>query len=138
MKLNKQKREIGVQRLDFLSYSVSSLGIDPDGAKVKAVKDGEPTKTIGEMKSLHGLTSYLSEFIPHYSHTTASIRNLIAGKIAQDSVCLSADELTAINQLKADILNTDPLCPFDVNCADTRLFIDASPVGLGAILIPMR
>ena len=59
MTLNQEKCVIGVQQLDFLGHVLSSKGIDPDACKVEAVKQAAVPKTVGEMKSFLGLTSYV-------------------------------------------------------------------------------
>jgi len=137
MTLNKKKCEIGVQQLEFLGHLLSYKGIDPHGCKVKAVKDAAVPKTVGELKSFLGLTSYMSKFIPHYSHTTDVLRRLSAGKNSREAICLSDKEIVAFNQLKADLCNHDTLTHFDTSC-ETLLYTDASPVGLGAILVQIQ
>mgnify|MGYP001794878679 FL=1 len=137
MTLNQEKCVIGVQQLDFLGHVLSSKGIDPDACKVEAVKQAAVPKTVGEMKSFLGLTSYVSKFIPHYSHTTDPLRKLITGKDSRDPIVLEQVELKAFDQLKADLSNSDTLSHFDVK-AETLLYTDASPVGLGAILVQVQ
>jgi hypothetical protein len=137
MTVNKNKCAVGVQQVEFLGHTLSHRGIDPDKEKVAAVKGATTPKTVGEVRSFLGLTSYLSKFVPHYSHTTDVLRRLIAGRNSREGVEFSAAELSAFNQLKADLSSTSTLAHFDAKC-DTLLYTDASPVGLGAILVQLH
>lgn len=134
MTLNKDKCQIGVQKIQFLGHTISCKGIDPDKEKVEAVREASKPKTVSEMKSFLGLTSYLSKFIPHYSHSTEPLRRLIVGKSPRESLQMNKEELSAFQSLKDALSNSKTLAHFDLK-NDTVLFTDASPKGLGAVLM---
>jgi type III secretory pathway component EscU len=53
----------GQSKIKFYGYVFSASGISPDPDKVNAMKNMDRPKSISEIRSLLGLTNYLSKFI---------------------------------------------------------------------------
>ena len=62
--------------VSFYGHIFSSSGIEPDPKKVEAIHDASPPQNASDVKSLLGMTQYVSRFIPNYATSTAPLRFL--------------------------------------------------------------
>ena len=63
MKLNPSKCVFGVTAEKFLGFMVSHRGIEVNPAKVQAIMELEPPRTVKEVQSLNGKIAALSRFV---------------------------------------------------------------------------
>ena len=64
------------QKSDFLGHVISREGIAVDPAKVTAVLDWEPPKTVTEIRSFLGLAGYYRKFIQNFSKISTPLTRL--------------------------------------------------------------
>lgn len=83
----------------------------------------------GELRGLLGLANYVSRFIPNYVTIVAPLRILTYQKTTFHWV---KEEQSALRELK-DKLTKDVMAHFDPT-KKTKLLVDVSPVGIGAVL----
>lgn len=131
VRLNNEKCEFRLRELEFLGFHLSSSGVCVSESKVKAIRDCKAPKTAEELSSFLGLISYVSKYIPHLSTLALSL-NVLTRKGSKYQWMCHHEE--AFNKLKDIISRRESLALFDPNCP-TFLFTDASPVGLGAVLV---
>ena len=74
--LNKSKCEYSKDKLEFFGYVFSKDGISPDPKKVEDVVNLQTPSTASEVRSLLGMTTYCSRFIPDYATKTEPLRKL--------------------------------------------------------------
>ena len=134
MTLNGEKCVFSAQTINFLGHQISDKGVDPGVNKVQAISEAAVPKNVMELKSFLGLVGYCSKFIPFFSDKTEPLRKLTVGVSSSTAITLNKEELEAFNKLKRDLCNTETLAYFDIK-KETLIYTDASPVGLGAILI---
>lgn len=97
---------------------------------MRALIDAPYPKTVGEVQSLLGLTIYCSMFIPQLATIKDPLRQLCK---KGTKWIWTHNEKESIDSLKAAVVK-DALAYFDKSL-DTHLITDASPIGLGAVLI---
>ena len=128
--LNPEKCVFDKENLDFFGYTFGPAGMTPDPKKVQAIKDATPPSNTAELLSFLGTVNYVSRFIPDFSTITAPLRALTRRGCKWQWTELHQH---AFDQLKRCLTNSSTMAYFDPE-KDTELIVDASPVGLGAIL----
>lgn len=129
--LNKDKCAIGVDKIKFLGHELSKDGIRPTHDKIQAVKQFRPPQNADEVRSFLGLVNYVGRFIPDLATVSFDLRILLRkdGKFVW-----GIKQQNAFDQLKAKLSSETILGYFNVENR-TQIIADASPVGLGAVLI---
>ena len=129
--LNREKCVFSVSELVFFGFKISADGLAPDDKKVDAVRNARTPQNPAEVRSFLGLVNYCARFIPNFATLAEPLRQLTRsdtewtwGKTQQD----------AFDRLRV-ILTSDCVVAHYDQSADTELKVDASPVGLGAILL---
>ena len=128
--LNQSKCAFNKPNLDFFGYSFSAAGVSPDPNKVSAIQNAETPKTASEVRSFLGLTNYVSRFIANYATITEPLRGLTK---SGTTFIWSTEAQQAFDELKTRI-TSDTVMAYYNTAAQTELIVDASPVGLGAVL----
>ena len=129
--MNQKKDQIGLQEVDFHGMEWTDHGLEIDKKKVEAIqKFPEPTCET-EVRSLLGMANYCARFIKGYSDMTAPLRQLTTkSRVGWN---WSQQCQIAFETLKKALINVPSLAYFS-NDRQTELVVDASPIGLGAIL----
>lgn len=131
LQLNTQKCQINVTSLEFLGHQLSEEGIRPTESRVQAIKQFRPPTTVAELRSFLGLVTYVGRFIPNLASKTDPLRCLLR---TGATFKWSQIHQVAFDSIKAEIESTRFLGFF--NPKDTTILIaDASPTGLGAVLL---
>ena len=108
----------------------SKEGISPDSKKVADVVNLQTLSTASEVRSLPGMTNYCSRFIPDYATKTEPLQKLTH----KDQPWYWTEEHDhAVTQLKEVLVSAPVTAYFDPE-KDTKISVDARPVGLAAIL----
>lgn len=129
--LNDEKCVFGVKEIQFLGHKLTGNGIAPSEDKVWAVKQFRIPKTMEEVRSFLGLVTYVGKFIPNLATITDPLRRLTQKGIHFQ---WKNEQQQAFDELKG--LITSDICLGYYNVDDqTQLYVDASPVGLGAVLV---
>lgn len=128
--LNGDKCEFNKHKIGFYGMIFSSKGMQPDPRKVDAIVQMSVPASSEEVQSLLGMTNFLSRFIPHYSTITEPLRRLTHQGI---QFVWGKDQSDAFEKLKM-ALTCEPIISYFDKDRATELIVDASPVGLGAIL----
>ena len=130
MTVNPEKCVFGKPEVEFYGMVFSADGIQLTDEKVKALKEAKTPSTPGEVSSLIGLATYCSKFIPNLSSIIEPLRKLT--RIGEEWKWNEIHE-KALQQLKEQVI-TKALAYFDTEW-QTEVVVDASPVGVGAVLI---
>ena len=131
--VNIRKCHIGQSSVEFFGLVFSVDGIRLSFDKTKALKEAKPPTTPGEVSSLLGLSTYCSRFIKNHATITDPLRKLTRSKADWK---WTEVEKEALEGLK-DAATGEILSYFNIHL-DTLLIVDASPIGLGAILVQVN
>ncbi|UYV67074.1 hypothetical protein LAZ67_4003826, partial [Cordylochernes scorpioides] len=131
IRLNRNKCKFAMEELDILGHIVSSEGIKPDNRKIEAVLNFPIPKNIEMLRSFLGTCGFLRKFIPNFSKLAEPLNNL-----TRKNVRWNWDLKTnkAFQDLKESLTKEPCLAYYNLN-SPTELITDASPIGLGAVLI---
>ncbi|CAF1082211.1 unnamed protein product [Brachionus calyciflorus] len=128
--VNLRKCKLGLEKVEFFGVEFSSQGIRMTEDKTKALKEASVPTSPGEVQSLLGLSTYCSRFIQNHAEITDPLRKLIRGK---NEWKWDTDQDKALKMLKESA--TGKILSYYNSKWITKLVVDASPVGLGAILM---
>lgn len=131
LKLNASKCEFGLTEIKVLGHVITSQGIKPDPAKTEAIRNAPAPKNVSEVKSFLGLCGYVSKFIPHYADLVEPLRVMTRKGV---NWLWANEQAQAFDRLKLALSSESVLACFKLGCP-TFLITDASPVGLGAVLV---
>lgn len=134
LELNHEKCIFGVSEIMFLGHKLTSKGIYPDKDKLAAIKNFREPKTIEETRSFLGLVNYVAKFLPDLATTTEPLRKLT--RKSEKFEWKSSQEM-AFQNIKNLMSKSTLLGYFNIR-DKTQVIADASPVGLGAVLIQIN
>lgn len=108
----------------------SAQGMSPDPAKVETIKKADPPRSVSDVRSLLGMTNYVSRFIKNYADMVAPLREL-----THKDVKFQWEDVhqQALYKLENSPTSDEVMSYFDPG-KKTVLLVDATPFGLGAVL----
>ena len=119
-------------QIEFFGLRLSDRGVEPTTSKVKAITDAPRPSNASEIRSFLGTVGFSSRFIPGLSTTAEPLRRLthkgarfVWGREQQD----------AFDTLKRKLAEVTTLAYFNRDAQCTQVIADASPVGLGAVIV---
>lgn len=131
IKFNQEKFKFRLKSVSYLGHELSEDGLKPDLERVRAiVKMDDPTNK-EELRRFLGMVTYLAQFIPKLSETTAPLRLLLREQIPWH---WEEDQKNAVAKLKKNLCEAPVLKFFDVK-KQVTIQTDASQNGLGACLM---
>lgn len=134
MQLNWEKCVIGVTNLEFLGHNITTEGIVASIDKIEALLSFRKPENPNEVRSFLGLANYLNRFLPNLSTMDEPLRNLTKKGVAFKWL---TEHDKAFEMIKAMMIKPPALGFFKVGDR-TVLMADASPTGLGAILMQLN
>ncbi|GBO28932.1 Retrovirus-related Pol polyprotein from transposon 17.6 [Araneus ventricosus] len=133
--LNTNKCIFGIRELLFLGYLINSEGIKPDPNKVLALANYPKPTTPRALRRFSAMVNFYRRFIPHAALQEAELYDLIKNRKKNDSKPLQRNEVTtkAFETCK-DSISKAALLAQPHPDGKLALFVDASDVGIGAVL----
>ena len=131
LRLNAKKCVIGVSELKFLGHIISAAGVRPDPEKVRAIVEAPVPQDQAQLRSFLGSITYLMQYIPHLATVIAPLRSLTQKGVPWK---WTTTETEAYKQIKKLLINAPGLAHYSME-ANIKLIVDASPCGLGCVLL---
>ncbi|UYV77011.1 hypothetical protein LAZ67_14002809, partial [Cordylochernes scorpioides] len=132
--LNSKKCKFGAKTITVLGHEVSENGIRPDQENIRAVRDFATPRSLKEVRSFLGLSSYYRRFIPNYAHVAQPLNDLLKKDSAFN---WNQEEQNAFEALKSALISEPALGHFDYS-SPTEIHTDASNYGIGAVLVQIQ
>lgn len=130
--LNKEKCKYGMSEVEFLGMTINENGFRPSEDKIEAVKQFKTPTTVGEIRSFLGLVTHLGQYIKDLATIAEPLRNLTK---KDASWKWEEKEEKAFRELQRVIMTDIVQHGFFHPKLETMLYVDASPIGLGAVLM---
>ena len=131
LKLNPDKCRVKEKKIKFFGVVCGEDGVQPDPAKVSALKNMQPPTNAQELQTFLGMATYMGSFIQNLSILTAPLRELIKKDKIFDWL---PEHQEAFDKIKDTISEEVTLAYFDPK-KEITLQVDASLKGLGAALL---
>ena len=123
------KSEFGKTELDFLGHRLSAEGLSPDPKKIQALMDMPDPANITELRAFLGFVTYLSKFLPNMATMAKPLTALLKMDWDWSEECKAAT-----HAIRQQLVSHPVLALFDPQ-KPTRLEVDASGCGLGAVVL---
>ena len=130
MKINPSRCKFAITKIIFNGHILLAEGIYSDPEKTKSINQLQVPTNITEIKSLLGMTNFCNIFIPDYSTNTAPLRQLTK---KDEPLWWGPQQQAGLDQLK-ELLTSAPVLAFYNSNAATKMYVDASPQGVEAVL----
>ena len=125
-------RRVPFSLKDKVTAKVNELhGVGPTKEKVRAIAEASQPQTPSEVRSFLGLVGFSARFIPDFATTADPLRRLAR---KGEQFMWGEEQENSFQKLKSQVASAPVLAYFDKD-APTRVIADASPVGLGAVLV---
>ena len=128
--INLPKCQFRVPSMLFFGHVFSDKGMSPDPRKVEALQNAAPPTTTAEVRSLLSSAAFCSRFIKDFAVITRPLRLLTCDGAKWQ---WTEEEQSSFERLKAALSTKTTLGYFDPE-KPTTIFVDGSPIGLGAVL----
>lgn len=134
LKIKTSKCHFFYQKIKFLGFEVQPEGIYPSKDNVKAIINFPTPKTVKDVRSFLGMTSFYRKFVPGYSDTAHPLTALTKkDQVGIKSLTWGEPQEKAFNSLKQALANPPLLAHFRDD-RETVVMTDASKIGIGGIL----
>lgn len=126
-----------MEKVNFLGHELSGEGVRPLKKYISTIKEFRAPKTTGELQSFLGLVNFVSKWIPNYATVTEPLKILLRNKTgdrADITENWGLEQKSCFESLKEIMTNISSLGYYNVSDR-TIVIADASPVGLGGVLV---
>ena len=128
--INGKKSEFFMEEIHFLGHIVSKDGVRMDPAKIEAIKSWPDLKTVHDVRSFMGLSSYYRKYIRYFAEIASPLHDLTKKRM---SFRWTSKEIGAFHKLK-EKLTTGPVLILSDLRKSFVVMCDACGNSIGAVL----
>jgi len=129
--LNQKKCVFRMNEIEFMGHLLSEKGIGPTQSRVKVLQDAREPKNSSEVRSFLGLVNFSARYINDLATKAEPLRRLTQKNVPFK---WEKEQQKAFDELKNSLTDVESLAYYNPDLK-TRVIADASPVGLGAVLL---
>lgn len=129
-KLQRTKCELMKSSIHYLGHTVDSSGVRKDPCATEAIKEAPAPRNKSELRSFLGLANQYRKFVSNMSTITAPLNELLQERVKW---YWSDKQAKAFKLVKESIVADTVLAHYSPK-EEVFLAVDASPVGLGAVI----
>lgn len=129
--INHNKCCYGKEIVKFLGFTVSNEGWQIENEKISAIQEARKPESSAEVKSFLGLVTFIDRFIPQRADKTRHLRELSKAK----DFYWNQDLEDEFHYLKTSAWKHIKKLGYFNREDATEVYVDASPYGLGAVLV---
>lgn len=133
--LNKSKCVYDQEEVQFLGYKIDKNGFKPADDKVAAIREFKQPGSIAELRSFLGLVTHLGQYIADLSTIAEPLRMLTKKGVEWK---WETEQVKSFEEIRKRIVEDIQQQGFYHPSLETRLYVDASPVGVGAVLTQIQ
>ena len=128
--VNLAKCRFSMSRVNFVGHVLSEKGLGVGADKVKAVTEARDPENVEEVVSFLALVNYCARFVRNLATLGEPLRKLTRKGVEWH---WGPEQKETFREIKKRLSGAEVMAYYKPQ-AKTRLIVDASPVGLGAIL----
>ncbi|XP_036343688.1 uncharacterized protein K02A2.6-like, partial [Rhagoletis pomonella] len=129
-KLALNKCEFFAKEITYLGHVIDTHGLHTNPDKVKEIDKIQYPNNVKELQAFLGVVNFYRKFIPNITTMCAPLYKLLK---ADETFSFTGECKKSVDRLKAALKADKCLAHFNPGY-ETKLTVDASPLGLGAIL----
>lgn len=129
--INMKKSKFSVKSCIYLGFRIDKEGYHVTEDRIKYIKEFRCPTNLAEVRSFLGLMNFVDKFIVNRADKTIHLQKMIRDK----KFTWNEDTEREFNYLRNEALLSITTLRFYDSSQPCELFVDASPFGLGAILI---
>ena len=136
LKLKPSKCDLFKKSISYLGHVVSEEGVQTDPKKIEAVKKWKRPHNVYTVRRFLGFVNYYRKFIKDYSKIARPLYDLVSGNNAKKKTnpVEWSDAAEEAFQTLINKCTNAPILAYADFCLPFELHIDASGIGLGAVL----
>ena len=131
LKLNKSKCQLKLSEISYVGHILSNDGVKPDPKKTRAVLDMPCPESREKLQRFLGMLTNLGKFIPNLSHVASPLWALLE----KDVEWHWEDQQHKSFTLLKELITKAPVLKFFNPMRPSKISVDASSKGLGAVLL---
>lgn len=129
--INNKKSKIKVESCTFLGFQIDKFGYHITDERLKHIRNFRRPTNLKELQSFLGLMNFVDKFIVNRADETVTLQEMIRKKHFEWSHRAEFE----FNYLKNNALERITTLGYYNPEDEIELYVDASPIGLGAILV---
>nr|KYP55075.1 Transposon Ty3-G Gag-Pol polyprotein [Cajanus cajan] len=137
---NLEKCTFCVDSVIFLGFIINKKRVHVDPEKIKAIQEWPTPKSVGDIRSFHGLASFYRRFVPNFSTVASPLNDLVKKNVEfiwgeqQEKAFLMENTRKSERWTSPKILSNSDLLQRRLGTALQALEKDESRIGIGLSL----